>query len=74
MNDLRAEHALLVDGFPLSYTEDDLTRVFAPYGSVGSVQIVRDPMGMSLGFGYVTLTSEAGLQGGPSGAQWQALV
>jgi len=62
MNSLRTEHALLVDGFPLSYIEDDLQRVFAPYGSVGSVQIVRDPMGMSLGFGYVTLTSEAELQ------------
>ena len=62
MNNLRTAHALLVDGFPLSYTEDDLKRVFAPYGNVGSVQIVRDPMGMSLGFGYVALTSEPELQ------------
>ena len=47
---------------PLSYTEDDLKRVFVPYGNVGSVQIVRDHMGMSLGFGYVALTSETELQ------------
>jgi RNA recognition motif-containing protein len=26
------------------------------------VQIIRDPMGMSLGFGYVALTSEPELQ------------
>jgi len=51
-----------VDGFPLSYTEDDVKRVFAPYGNVGSVQVVRDYMGMSLGFGYMALTSETELQ------------
>jgi RNA recognition motif-containing protein len=62
MKSLRTEHALLVDGFPLSYAEDDLKRVFAPYGNVGLVQIIRDPMGMSLGFGYVALTSENELQ------------
>jgi len=62
MKSLRTEHALLVDGFPLSYAEDDLKRVFAPYGNVRLVQIIRDPMGMSLGFGYVALTSEPELQ------------
>jgi hypothetical protein len=62
MNDLRAEHALLVDGFPLSYKRM-ISNGSSPHnGNVGSVQIVRDPMGMSLGFGYVALTSEPELQ------------
>ena len=37
---------------------DDLKRIFASYGTVTGVRLVRDPLGMSLGFGYVGLTSD----------------
>jgi RNA recognition motif-containing protein len=58
MSNLQDEYTLLVDGFPLSYTADDIKRVFTPFGNVVSARIVRDPMGMSLGFGYISLASE----------------
>ena len=39
---------LLVDGFPSSFTEQDLKNLFAPFGAVISVSIIRDPTGESL--------------------------
>ena len=59
MGGLRTDHTLLVDGFSLSYCSDDLKRIFAPYGTVVWARIVRDRMGMSLGFGYVAMASES---------------
>jgi len=50
---------LLVDGFPPSYEAEDVARLFTAYSTVRSVLIVRSPTGASLGFGYVTLGSEA---------------
>jgi polyadenylate-binding protein len=49
------ETKLLVDGFPSSFTEQDLKNLFAPFGSVISVSIIRDPKGESLRMGHVEM-------------------
>jgi RNA recognition motif-containing protein len=54
---LHSQSTLLVDGFPLSYSADDLTRIFTAYGEVVWARVVRDRMGISLGFGYVAMAS-----------------
>jgi polyadenylate-binding protein len=46
---------LLVDGFPSSFTEQDLKNLFAPFGSVIAVSIMRDPTGESLRMGEVEM-------------------
>jgi RNA recognition motif-containing protein len=58
MDGLHDESTLLVDGFSLSYSSDDLKRIFAPYGQIAWARVVRDHMGVSLGFGYVAMASE----------------
>jgi polyadenylate-binding protein len=57
MDGLHSPSTLLVDGFSLSYSAHDLTRIFTAYGEVVWARVVRDPMGMSLGFGYVAMAS-----------------
>jgi len=56
---LHKDRTLLVDGLPLSYCADDLKRIFAAHGNVVWARIVRDPMGMSLGLGYVAMGDES---------------
>lgn len=46
---------LLVDGFPSSFTDQDLKNLFAPFGLVISVSIMRDPNGESLRMGEVEM-------------------
>ena len=46
---------LIVDGFPSSFTEQDLKDLVAPFGSVISVSIARDPQGESLRMGQVEM-------------------
>lgn len=50
---------LLVDGFSLSYSCDDLKRIFAPYGNILWTRVVRDRMGISLGFAYVAMADDS---------------
>ena len=58
MESLHSGGTLLVDGVPLSYTSEDLKRIFSAYGTVTWARLVSDHMGMSLGFGYVGLTND----------------
>lgn len=44
---------LYVKQFPLTYTKEDLEKLFAPYGTVQSVHIEVDETGTSKGHGYV---------------------
>jgi RNA recognition motif-containing protein len=46
---------LIVDGFPSSFTEQDLKDLLVPFGSVLSVSIARDPQGESLRMGQVEM-------------------
>jgi RNA recognition motif-containing protein len=48
---------LLVDGFPASFSEQDLKSLFNPFGAVISVTVVTDPTGCSLGCGYVEMST-----------------
>ncbi len=42
---------------PLDLTEDDLRQLFAPYGEVARVVLMRDDAGCSRGFAFVTMAS-----------------
>jgi len=46
---------LIVDGFPSSFTDQDLKNLLAPFGFVISVSIARDPQGESLRMGEVEM-------------------
>jgi polyadenylate-binding protein len=48
---------LLVDGFPASFSDQQLKNLFDPFGAVISVIIVTDQTGCSLGFGYVEMST-----------------
>lgn len=49
---------LFIEGFPLSFTEQQLDDVFAPFGQVLSVRVVGGQAGESLRFGFVEMASE----------------
>ena len=56
-------------------TEDDLEQLFAPYGTVDRVQILRErETGRSRGFGFVEMSDDAEAQAAIAGlhgtAQW----
>lgn len=51
---------LFVGNFPWKTTEDDLRNMFAEYGDVEEVIIIKDRMsGRSKGFGFVTFGDDA---------------
>ena len=50
---------LYVGNLPYSTTEDSLREIFAPFGGVKSVQIIRDrETNLSKGFGFVEMESQ----------------
>jgi RNA recognition motif-containing protein len=49
---------LIIDGLPREVSEQHLRNLFAPFGEIRSVQIVRDPYGHSLSFGFVEMTTD----------------
>jgi len=48
---------LLIDGFPASFSDQQLKDLFDPFGAVVTVIIVTDQTGCSLGFGYVEMST-----------------
>jgi polyadenylate-binding protein len=48
---------LLVDGFPTSFSDQQLKNLFDPFGAVISVIIITDQTGCSLGFGYIEMST-----------------
>ena len=49
---------IYVGGLPYSATEQQLTDLFSPYGTVESVRVITDKItGQSRGFGFVEMTS-----------------
>lgn len=50
---------LFIEGFPLSFTDQQRDDVFAPFGQVLSARVVRGQEGESLRSGYVEMASEA---------------
>ncbi len=58
---------LLLDGLPLSFTDEDLRRICVPFGIVVQAHLVRMPDGTPIGFGRVEMgamdEAEAARQG-----------
>ena len=48
---------LFVDGFPSSFTDQELRELFILHGTVLSAEIVRDSRDQSLRFGHVEMAS-----------------
>lgn len=54
---------LYVGNLPFSFTQEDLTKMFASYGELTEVVIISNKFsGRSKGFGFVTLTDDAQAQ------------
>ena len=54
---------IYVGNLPFSIAEEDLKQMFAEYGSVSSVAIIRDrDTGKSRGFGFIELESDEGAE------------
>lgn len=50
---------IYVGGLPYSVTEQDLSEMFAPYGTVESARVITDKItGQSRGFGFVEMSSD----------------
>jgi len=51
---------IYVGNIPFNLKEEDLQNVFAPYGTVSSVKVIRDRMtGRSKGFAFVEMASHS---------------
>jgi RNA recognition motif-containing protein len=51
---------LYVGNFPFTTSEDDLKKIFAEYGELGEVIILKDKFsGRSKGFGFITIEDDA---------------
>jgi RNA recognition motif-containing protein len=48
---------IILDGLPLSFTDEDLRRICAPFGIVVQGHLVRMPDGTPIGFGRVEMGS-----------------
>ena len=54
------ENKLYVGNLPYTYSDDDMNRTFAEFGSVSSAKIVMDrESGRSKGFGFVEMATAA---------------
>ncbi len=54
---------IYVGGLPYSVTEQQLSEMFAPYGTVESARVITDKVtGQSRGFGFVEMSSESEAQ------------
>jgi RNA recognition motif-containing protein len=50
---------IYVGNLPYTFTSDDLERLFAPYGTVSSAQVLADrDTGRSRGFGFVEMEND----------------
>ena len=50
---------IYVGNLPFSTTDDDLTALFAPYGSVSSARVIKDRITeRSRGFGFVEMDND----------------
>lgn len=49
---------LFVEGFPESFTDQQLYDLFVPFGQVLSVRVISGHTGESLRFGFVEMVSE----------------
>lgn len=48
---------IYVKDFPETWKEADLRKLFEPFGELGSVVIMKDPVGKGKGFGFVCFNS-----------------
>jgi RNA recognition motif-containing protein len=65
---------IYVGNLAYEVTEDDLRAVFAPFGEVTTVTVIRDRFsGVSRGFGFVEMPAPAAAQAAIAGLQGRAL-
>ena len=65
---------IYVGNLAYEVTEDDLRTVFAPFGDVTAVTVVRDRFSwVSRGFGFVEMPAQAAAQAAIDGLHGQAL-
>jgi RNA recognition motif-containing protein len=65
---------IYVGNLAYEVTEDDLRTVFAPFGEVTAVTVIRDRFsGVSRGFGFVEMPAPAAAQAAIAGLHGQAL-
>ena len=65
---------IYVGNLAYEVTEDDLRTVFAPFGEVTAVTVIRDRVsGVSRGFGFVEMPAPAAAQAAIAGLHGQAL-
>ena len=57
-SDVISKTVIYIGNLPYSATEDDLKNIFAGY-NISSARVVRRPTGVSKGYGFVTVASEA---------------
>lgn len=65
---------ILLDGLPLSFTDEDLRRVCAPFGVVVQAHLVRMPDGTPIGFGRVELASTEAAEAARQGLDGKTLT
>lgn len=53
------QSTLIVDGFTISFTSEELKQLLMPYGAVVSANVVKDQFNRSMSYGYVVMESEA---------------
>jgi RNA recognition motif-containing protein len=53
---------IYVGNLPYRFSEQELSAIFEPFGELEQVAIVKDPQGVSKGFGFVTFKSEESAQ------------
>ena len=64
---------LIVDGLPVDFSTVDVARLFAEFGTVVSVEIVEGPLGESMRFGHVEMSSEAEALAAVAGLDYHSL-
>ena len=65
---------ILLDGLPLSLTDEDLRRMCAPFGLVIQAHLVRMPDGTPIGFGRVEMASTEGAEAAREGLDGRAFA
>jgi RNA recognition motif-containing protein len=65
---------ILLDGLPLSFTDEDLRRICAPFGVVTRAHLVRMPDGTPIGFGRVEMDSMEGAEAARQGLDGRPLT
>jgi RNA recognition motif-containing protein len=65
---------IILDGLPLSFTDEDLERICAPFGLVVQARLVRMPDGTPIGFGRIEMASMEAAEAARQGLDGRSLA